>query len=438
MVTAVGAAIVVVVLAGGLTAARTLSPNAARQGLAAAGADDGVTSAVESDAVPGGEPAPTLRPGIPEEAGLAGGPLAGVTDALERATAGGAPVAAGAVALVAKDGVIALHEARGYALRFADRAGNELPADQQVAAAPDTVFDIASLSKLLTAVAVLQLVDDGRVDLDQPVATVVPRFAAGGKDAVTVRQLLAHTSGLPAGLPPGETTGSRAERLDAAVTAELVAEPGATRRYSDVGYIVLGELVETVTDQRLDEVVAARITEPLGMGDTAYNPPDELRPRIAATEDLDWDGRGLVRGSVHDPNAWGLDGVAGHAGAFSTASDMAVLAQTLLAGGRYGTVQILSEGMVEQMMAEQLADVGQRGQGLGLIRGDERFMGQMAYPDTVGHTGFTGTSLVVDPHAGAFVVLLTNRVHPTADGPGINPLRREVAGAVARALAECR
>lgn len=376
-----------------------------------------------------------LRPGTPQEAALAAGPLSEVTANLQRLTAGAPPVSPGAVALVARRGVVAVHEAAGLAVRYADHDRTELPADVKVAMAPDTVVDVASLSKLFTALVVLQLVEDGQLALDEPVAGRLPGFAAGGKDGVTVRHLLTHTSGLPAGMELWTGYGTVAERRDAALGVELAAPPGTQRIYSDLGFIALGELAEAVTGYGLDELVAARITGPLGMEDTGYRPESGLRPRIAATEHQPWAGRGLVHGEVSDPNAWALGGVAGHAGLFSTAEDLAVLAQTLLNGGRYGDARILNpETMGRLMDPEPVPAAAGDVQALGFLRDRDWFMGDLASPQVVGHTGYTGTSLAIDPRTDTIVILLTNRVHPGPDGPAINPYRRAVANAVTAAL----
>jgi CubicO group peptidase (beta-lactamase class C family) len=231
------------------------------------------------------------------------------------------PVYAGAVLLAAKQGVIVQRVAVGMAMRYSavgpppDRVGVELPLEQQIPTRPDTIFDIASITKVFTTIAVLQQVEAGRVALDAPVADYVPEFAAGGKQAVTVRMLLTHTSGLPAWVPLWRYP-TPAERLTAALATPLRrgATPGGQYEYSDLGYIALGALVERITGRRLDEVVRTGITGPLSMTETGYNPGPDLRVRIAATEYQTDPARGMVWGEVHDENAWSLGGVAGHAG----------------------------------------------------------------------------------------------------------------------------
>ena len=244
------------------------------------------------------------------------------------------PLYAGAVVLASRHGVVPVHEAPARRCGTPTRT-TELPADQQVPMRRDTIFDLASVSKLFTSIAVMQQVEAGRVDLDEPVATYLPEFAANGKDDVTVRQLLTHTSGLPAWMPLCSAYPTVEDRLAAVLAVEPDAEPGEAYVYCDLNLITLGLLVEQVTGKPLDQVVADGITGPLRMTDTGFNPPAAAGDRIAATESQP--GRAaMVRGEVHDENAWSLGGVAGHAGLFSTAHDLAMLAQTMLNGGRYG------------------------------------------------------------------------------------------------------
>ncbi|MFC0534135.1 serine hydrolase [Phytohabitans kaempferiae] len=385
----------------------------------------------------------TLRPGPPERAGLSPEPIARmVTDAAaylvptpDHPTW---PTYAGAVVLAAKDGVIVRHAAVGDAVRYRavgappERPGEELPPDERIPMREDTIFDLASISKLFTTVVVMRQVEAGRVELDAPVARYLPEFAAGGKADVTVRMLLTHTSGLPAFLPLWSAHPTPEARLAAALAAPLAtgATPGGQYVYSDLGLIALGALVHRLTGQPLDALVRDQVTGPLGMRDTGYNPPAEKRGRIAATEFQPYAGRGMVWGEVHDENAWALGGVAGHAGLFSTAADLAIFCQMLLNGGQYRGRRVLREATVREMLVNQNAALEsaypESDRGLGLELDKHWYMGPLASPVTFGHTGFTGTSIVVDPLSHSFVILLSNRVHPDRAWGGNNPARRAV------------
>ncbi|MEU4774623.1 serine hydrolase [Micromonospora sp. NPDC023644] len=393
----------------------------------------------------------TLRPGHAHEAGL----LPEHVDRLPADLATylsptpdhpGHPTYAGAVVLAAKDGVVVQHAAVGSAVKYAavgpppGLVGVELPADQQIPMRPDTIFDLASVSKLFTAIVTMQQVERGRVDLDAPVARYVPEFAAGGKEAVTVRMLLTHTSGLPAFTPLWSRYPTPAERFAAALATPLApgARPGTRYVYSDLGLIALGVLVERVTGRPLAALVSDGVTAPLGMTDTGYNPGTERRSRIAATEYQPYAGRGMVWGEVHDENAWSLGGVAGHAGVFSTAADLAVLCQALLNGGEYGGRRILRPDTVRAMLVNQNAPLElaypESDRGLGFELDKHWYMMGLSSPVAFGHTGFTGTSIVVDPLSHSFVVLLSNRVHPDRGWGGNNVARRAVARDLAEAM----
>ncbi|WP_338601272.1 serine hydrolase [Saccharopolyspora sp. SCSIO 74807] len=378
-----------------------------------------------------------LRPGSPEQAGLAAAPI---DDALRRIGAWTGPTPgrehpmfAGAVALLAHDGVVVRHEAFGKEVRYSDAQGTELPPQQQEPMRPDTIFDVASLTKLFTSIAVLQQVEDGDVDLDTPVAHYLPEFGGQGKQSITVRQLLTHTSGLPSEvqlwkLPPQE-------RIPHVMRLSPEKPPGTAYQYSDPNFITLGVLVSRMADAPLDQVVRERITGPLGMDDTGYNPPPSELHRIAATEFQTEPPRGMVRGEPHDENAWSLGGVAGEAGLFSTAHDLGVLGQALVNGGGYGEQRILQPETVERMLTDYNGAFPGDGHGLGFELDQRWYMAGLSGPRTAGHTGFTGTSLVLDPDSRSVVVLLTNRVHPTREWGSNNPAREAIAQAMAEALA---
>ncbi|WP_285477974.1 serine hydrolase domain-containing protein [Amycolatopsis sp. NBRC 101858] len=383
----------------------------------------------------------TLHDGKPKEVNLDPAPIKAAEDFLASWTkpdATGHPHFSGAVGLLAHDGVVVDRYAVGGALRYADAAGTELPADQQVPMRNDTIFDMASISKLFTSIAVLQLVERGQLTIDTPVSRFFPEFATGDKAAITIKMLLTHVSGFDADPIPSLWAGypDIPSRRQAVLDSPLKNKPGTTYLYSDINLLTLGFIVEKLTGQPLDKVVHDRITAPLGMVDTGYNPPASKLNRIAATEYEANPPRGMVRGSVHDENAWSLGGVAGHAGVFSTANDMATLAQTMLNGGSYRGHRILREDTVRQMMLtnynQQFPDDAH---GLGFELDQPWYMGALASPVTAGHTGFTGTTLVIDPESRSFAILLTNRVHPSRNWGSINTARQVWATSLARAMA---
>ncbi|MCK9285287.1 MAG: DUF1343 domain-containing protein [Rhodocyclaceae bacterium] len=289
----------------------------------------------------------------------------------------------------------------------------------------DTVFDLASLTKVVaTTPAILRLAERGAVALDAPVARYWPPFAAQGKQRITLRHLLAHTSGLPAGIErrPAERPADLRRRL-AAIKPQ--APPGGEPVYSDVNFAVLGEVVRRVSGQPLDRYVARRILKPLGMRDSGFLPAPAQRPRIAPTAAH---GGLQQRGRVHDPLAAGLGGVAGNAGLFATAADLARFAAALLDGGR----PILAPATVAQMFAPQTLPAGaQRGLGWRL---DAVLAANRAALPPVGaasHLGYTGTGLWIDPVRGIYVVILTNRIH--SNGGDAGPLRARVIAALSAA-----
>jgi serine-type D-Ala-D-Ala carboxypeptidase len=387
--------------------------------------------------VPGSGAFPAALPdGSPESVGLNPAPIAAAQRKIaawtERTPGMAHPMYAGAVSLLAHDGVVVSRRAAGYELRYVDNRGTELPPQQREKADVHTIFDIASLTKLFTSIAVLQLAEDGHIRLTDPVAKYVPEFASGGKETITVEQLLTHTSGLQAKielwkLPPQQ-------RIPAVVQAIPEHPPGTAYTYSDLNMITLGVLVERVSGEPLDQVVQDRITGPLGMTDTGFRPPQEKRDRIAATEFETDPPRGMVRGEVHDENAWSLGGVAGQAGMFSTADDLAVLGQALLDGGAYRGARILRPETVHEMLTNHTTAFPGNAHGWGFELDRPKYMAGLSGPHTAGHTGFTGTSLVIDPVSHSIVVLLTNTVHPTRAWGTNAPARQELAQAMAEAL----
>ncbi|MEJ1200499.1 MULTISPECIES: serine hydrolase [unclassified Streptomyces] len=365
---------------------------------------------------------PTLRRGSAERAGLLPGHLRQlVTDA--ETFLGPSPKHpwyAGAVLLAGRGGTVALHEPIGMAVRYRaydeeTDTGVEFPAGQQIPMAEDTVFDLASISKLFTSILAVQQLERGALELEASVASYLPDFGRAGKQDMTVRQLLTHTSGFRAWIPLYKAP-TYEEKVRLVYDQEPVRAPGTAYLYSDLNMISLQLVLEKVTGRTLDVLLRDEITAPLGLDRTRYNPPASWRPRIAATEDarLPWSGldRGLVWGEVHDENAFSLGGVAGHAGVFSCAWDLAVLGRTLLNGGSYGRARILRPESVELMFTDFNTDFPGDEHGLGFELYQHWYMGAMATPRTAGHTGFTGTSLVLDPTTDSFLVVLGNSVHP--------------------------
>jgi len=384
----------------------------------------------------------TLRPGTPAEVGLLPGPIdlisAHLTAGMRPQGSGRRPLFPGAVVLVGHRGRVVKREAFGYAVLYSDATPTLLPPEQRVPTSSDTVYDLASLSKLFTSIVAMQLVDRGRLDLAAPVFAYLPAFASDGKSRITVEQLLTHTSGLspdstrPLWLVPVS------ERPGAILDSAPAAAPGTRYHYADLNLMVLTLVVQALTGTPLDVLVRDWITVPLGMTSTTFNPPAGLLPRVAAQEYQTSPPRGMVRGSVHDENAWAQGGVAGHAGMFSDADDLAILAQTILNGGGYGDARILSERAVARMLTNHNAHIGGHHQGLGFELNRDWYMGGLATPRTAGHTGFTGTAIVIDPTTATFAILLTNAVHPSRSWGSINSVRHAVADDVARSISGAR
>ena len=331
----------------------------------------------------------------------------------------------GAVLLAARRGQVVHFKAFGYAQLYPERRPT----------APDTVFDLASLTKVVaTTPVILRLAEMGELSLDDPVSLYFPAFSEGSKKRVTISHLLTHTSGLPAYAPLYSLLGHREDVYGYIAGLDLEYEPGTKVVYSDLGFILLGRIAELVADKPLDELARELVFEPLGMRETAYNPPLELRERAAATEYCRLRGR-ILRGEVHDENAWFMGGVAGHAGLFSTARDLALYAQMWLNKGSL-TARVLSPATVELATRNHTQGLNEcRGLGWALncrpcSCGD--FMSPRAY----GHTGFTGTSLWIDPAYELSVTLLTNRVHPTRENQCLLRARRLIHNAVMASLAE--
>jgi CubicO group peptidase (beta-lactamase class C family) len=386
----------------------------------------------------------TLRHGSPEQAGLLPAPLRQlVTDAEAFLRPSPKhPWYAGAVLLAGRGGTVALHQPIGKAVRYAEYdaatdTGVEFPPEQQIDMAEDTVFDLASVSKLFTSILAVQQIERGALELEARVAAYLPEFGAAGKQDITVRQLLTHTSGFRAWIPLYSAP-TYEEKLRLIWNEAPLNPPDTRYLYSDLNLISLQLVLERITGRTLDVLLHDEITAPLGMHRTRYNPPASWRPRIAATEVArrPWSGldRGLVWGEVHDENAFSLGGVAGHAGVFSRAWDLAVLGRTLLNGGSYGRTRILRPESVELMFTDFNTAFPGDEHGLGFELYQHWYMGAMATPRTAGHTGFTGTSLVLDPTTDSFLIVLGNSVHPVRGWRSGSAPRVAAANNLARAV----
>lgn len=297
----------------------------------------------------------------------------------------------------------------------------------------ESIYDLASLTKVVgTTTALMILYDEGKVHLDDPVSKYIPEFSGGEKDLVTLRLLLEHRSGLPAGRDLWRIARSPDEARQAAIETPLAYHPDQFYEYSDLGADMLGFVVEAASGQRLDQFLAEHVWKPLGMEDTFFKPADSLRERIAPTEINPPRGYPL-RGEVHDENAFALGGIAGHAGLFSTASDLAVFAQMMLNAGQYGGTRIIADSTVALFTTRAART---RALGWDTCAGDGscgKYLSERAY----GHTGFTGTSLWIDPDRDMFVILLTNRVHAArARRPAkvISDVRADLSDAAALAV----
>jgi uncharacterized protein YbbC (DUF1343 family)/CubicO group peptidase (beta-lactamase class C family) len=300
----------------------------------------------------------------------------------------------------------------------------------------DTIFDLASLTKVIaTTPAVMQLAEKGDLNLEDPVSKYWPEFKDNGKDQITVRDLLTHYSGLRAGLD-SRSNGSGYETILKMILAEKPVCPPKTRFiYSDINFQILGELVQRISGQSLDTYCFEHIFRPLGMKDTGFNPPPELRFRIAPTQYQNKKNGKMLWGEVHDPTASCMGGVAGHAGLFSSADDLSLFAQMLLGGGSVRGVSLLRPFTIEKMTAPQTPPEEETLRGLGwdIVSPSASNGSESMPPGSYGHTGFTGASIWIDPISRIYIILLTNRVHPNGKG-AVKPLRSQIASLVSSAI----
>lgn len=322
----------------------------------------------------------------------------------------------------------------------------------QEAMTADTIFDLASLTKVVaTATSIMILVERGKVRLRDPVSVYIPELKGDGRDAITIEQLLIHRSGYAPDFDLRERWNGYDEAIKRLIKEPLRNSPGTRFVYSDIGYIALGEVVKRVSGMPLDQFAKQNIFVPLHMNDTGFRPAASLHARIAPTEkrrgqlsylgdtatNIGAEGDVWLRGQVHDPTSYRMGGVAGHAGLFSTAKDLAIYCQMILNGGQYNGVRVLSVLSVAEMTRPRLiSNTGAtRGLGWDINSSYSTNRGELFPLGSFGHTGFTGTSIWIDPSSQMFVVFLSNRVHP--DGKGdVGPLRGRVASIVAGAITD--
>jgi CubicO group peptidase (beta-lactamase class C family) len=371
-----------------------------------------------------GEGLPAKRPAA---VGMSAARLATVDRVIERGIkAGGYP---GAAVVVGRKGAAVWEKGFGR-LGWTEESGPVI--------AERTIYDLASLTKVIgTTTAVMILFDENKLHLDDRVSRYIPEFTGGGKENVTLRMLLEHRSGLPAGRDLWRIAHTPEEARAAVISTPLFAAPGQYYEYSDLGADMLGFTVEAVTGEKLDTFLQRRVFTPLGMSDTHYRPDASLRGRIAPTEVTPPRGYPL-RGEVHDENAYALGGVAGHAGLFSTVSDLSIFAQMMLNGGTYDGTRIISDSAVQLFTHRGSVAKSHRALGWDTCAG-EYGCGKYLGSDAYGHTGYTGTSLWIDPDHEMFVILLTNRVHAAkARRPAkvISDVRADLADAAALAVTD--
>lgn len=323
---------------------------------------------------------------------------------------------------------------RGDDVVYLEAYGSRALAPTRLPMTRDTIFDLASLTKpLATAPSIMILADRGKLRISDPVWKYIPGFEQNGKEQITIEQLLLHRGGLPPDDDMSDYSDGPAEAWKRICAIKPISAPGSHFVYSDVGYIVLGKVVEAVSGEPFDRFAQREIFQPLGMSHAIFNPPQSWRSACAPTEQRN--GHWML-GEVHDPRAFALGGMAGHAGLFATADDLSRYCRMVLHDGRLGQTRVLSEQSIRDMTREQcLPDrTGCRGLGFDIdtrystCRG-ERF----ARGKTFGHTGFTGTMFWIDPEHQCYFILLTNAVHPAGKG-NIRKLRHDVATAVGEAL----
>jgi CubicO group peptidase (beta-lactamase class C family) len=323
---------------------------------------------------------------------------------------------------------------KGDEILYRKAYGSRALQPEKIAATPETIYDLASLTKAIaTAPSIIILADQGKLNISDKVAKYIPKFAAGGKQDITIAQLLLHIGGLIPDNAMSDYANGPAQAWDNICACQPAWKPGTHFAYSDVGYLTLGKIVEAVSGEPLDVFAKQHIFQPLKMAHTTYVPPASWRDLCAPTTQR---GGKWIIGEVHDPRSYAFGGVAGHAGLFSTADDLAIFCRMLLHGGSLDGVRILKESTYREMIQPRTlpGNAGSRGYGFDI---DTAYSGcrgrRFEAGTTFGHTGFTGTMFWVDPVHQCYVILLTNAVHPNGTGNVIQ-LRRDVATVVAEAL----
>ena len=311
-----------------------------------------------------------------------------------------------------------------------------LDADDPTVPDAKTLWDLASLTKVVGLTSgVMRLVQAGKLDIDSPVQRYLPEWTGQWKARVTVRHLLTHSSGLPAWRPLYKEATSPAQALALVLATPLDTVPGVRMVYSDLGAILLGQIVNRVAGVPFNVLATREAFEPLGMRETTWLPPKSKLPRIAPTEIDPWRQRHL-RGEVHDENAFALGGISSHAGLFSTAADLSRLTRMYLNHGILDGVRVLDSATIERFTARPDSPLSNRALGWEKPTGSNS-AGHRMSARAFGHTGFTGTSIWIDPGQDIFVILLTNRVNPTRENRRIGQVRIGVADAVLGVIQGC-
>ncbi|TVY29353.1 UPF0214 protein [Lachnellula hyalina] len=401
----------------------------------------------------------TLRYGSAESVGMLSTPLndmvANLTAYTHAANYGSAthyivhPVEPGSVTIIGHNSVIVSEVAVGKRDLYADVNGTLLPDHLQEDATVDTIYDMASLTKLFTTIAGLRQIDAGKLNLNSTVASYIPQFAVNGKEAITILQLFTHTSGFDADPSPSLFSSNYTtytERINAIIQQKIINPPGSTFLYSDLNFMSMMLILEHITGQPLDALIY-EYTIPLGMKSTFFNRGNIEGPAFPfygsmATQEFQIAVLGPaepqrpqpIRGTVHDENAWALGGVSGHAGLFSTVSDTAIFCQMILNNGTYGGIRILSQDVVDLIFYNFNTAFPGEEHGLGFELNQYYTAGPMASLLTASHTGYTGTTLVIDRGTNSFWLHFANRVHPSRNWSSNNIVREAVGYWVGKSL----